>query len=68
MGTRGLRVYRVRGIYYRIFVNSDAYPRGLGKAILNEIPSDPDDLKGLQARLTTLADTDFVCSLDYPED
>lgn len=47
MGTRGLRVYRVRGIYYRIFVNSDAYPRGLGKAMLNEIPSDPDDLKGL---------------------
>lgn len=46
MGTRGLRVYRVRRIYYPIFVCYGAYPSGLGKDIVNEIPSDPEAFKG----------------------
>lgn len=50
MGTRGLRVYRVHGIYYRIFVYCDAYPHGLGKDMVNEIPSDPEAFKGKQVQ------------------
>lgn len=46
MGTRGLRVYRVRGIYYRIYLFCDASPAGAGKEIADEIPTDPEALKG----------------------
>lgn len=46
MGTRGLRVYRVHGIYYKIFLRWDAYPSGAGKEIVHEIPTDPEALKG----------------------
>lgn len=45
MGTRGLRVYRVHGIYYRFFIY-DAYPCGAGKDIIHEIPADPEAFKG----------------------
>lgn len=46
MGTRGLRVYRAHGIYYAIYVNYDAYPHGVGKTIVEGIPTDPEALKG----------------------
>lgn len=46
MGTRGLRVYRVHGIYYRVFLFCDAGPRGEGKKIANEIPVDPEAFRG----------------------
>lgn len=46
MGTRGLRVYRVNGIYYTIFVYCDASPSGVGKEVVDEIPADPEAYKG----------------------
>lgn len=46
MGTRGLRVYRAHGIYYVIYVCCDAYPHGVGKEIIEEIPADLEALKG----------------------
>ena len=41
MGTRGYRVIRFRGRYYRYYNHWDSYPEGLGKKIACEIPSDP---------------------------
>lgn len=41
MGTRGYRVIRFRGRYYRFYNHWDSYPDGLGKKIACEIPSDP---------------------------
>lgn len=46
MGTRGLRVYRARRIYYSTYLPYDAYPTGAGKEIVEEIPIDPAALKG----------------------
>jgi len=43
MGTRGLRVYRLRKRYYALYNNYDSYPEGLGKTIVAEIPSDPSE-------------------------
>lgn len=46
MGTRGLRVFRVHGVYYCTHIPYDAYPSGAGRELLHEIPQDPDELKG----------------------
>lgn len=46
MGTGGLRVFRVRRVYYCIHIPCDAYPSGAGRKLLREIPQDPDELKG----------------------
>jgi len=40
MGTRGYRVTRFRGRYYRFFNRLNSYPEGLGEALVNEIPID----------------------------
>lgn len=61
MGTRGLRVYRVHGIYYQIYVHCDSYPTGLGKKIAKEIPTDPENFKGKSGLLTE------SLILTYPE-
>lgn len=41
MGTRGYRVTRFRGRYYRFYNHWDSYPEGLGKDIAKTIPADP---------------------------
>ena len=41
MGTRGYRVTRFRGRYYRFYNHWDSYPEGLGKNIAKDIPADP---------------------------
>ena len=43
MGTRGLRVYRLKKRYYVLYNHWDSYPDGLGKTIVAEIPSTPSD-------------------------
>lgn len=42
MGTRGFKTIRYRGRYYCFFSRLDSYPEGLGKEILNEIPTTPE--------------------------
>lgn len=37
MGTRGLYVFKYRGIYYIFYNHYDSYPSGLGKLIVNDI-------------------------------
>lgn len=41
MVTRGCRVTRFRGRYYRFYHDGDSHPRALGKDIVKEIPADP---------------------------
>ena len=42
MGTRGYRVFRFRGRYYRFYNNYDSYPEGLGSELVKSIPADPE--------------------------
>ncbi|EAW24934.1 uncharacterized protein NFIA_104220 [Aspergillus fischeri NRRL 181] len=42
MGTRGLLFIRCRGRYFVIWNQFDSYPEGLGDAIVDEIPTDPE--------------------------
>lgn len=42
MGTRGYRVIRFRGRYYRFYNHFDSYPEGLGTEIVSQIPTDPE--------------------------
>jgi hypothetical protein len=37
MGTRGLYVFKYRGIYYTFYNHYDSYPSGLGKLIISDI-------------------------------
>lgn len=46
MGTRGFLVYRLHGIYYRVFLSCGASPSDEGKKIANEIPADPEAFGG----------------------
>ena len=41
MGTRGYRVIRFRGRYYRFYNHRDSYPAAFGSGIVNRIPVDP---------------------------
>ncbi|MCJ1261892.1 hypothetical protein MMC22_001761 [Lobaria immixta] len=42
MGTRGYRVIRFGGRYYRFYNPRDSNPEALGKSIVSEIPTDPE--------------------------
>ena len=42
MGTRGYRVTRYRGRYYRFYNPSNSFPGLLGKRIVSQIPTDPE--------------------------
>ena len=42
MGTRGFRVIRFRGRYYRFYNGHDSYPEIFGKWIVSKIPTDPE--------------------------
>jgi hypothetical protein len=46
MGTRGLRIVVFRGRYFIYYNNYDSYPRGLGEAIVCDIPTDPEQYQG----------------------
>ncbi|KAK1149403.1 hypothetical protein N8T08_006626 [Aspergillus melleus] len=59
MGTRGLLFVRCRGRYFVYYNHFDSYPDGLGSAIVQEIPEDPDKyrewLQIMRARYSELA-------------
>ncbi|KAL2005852.1 hypothetical protein VTN00DRAFT_10345 [Thermoascus crustaceus] len=42
MGTRGLLIIGCHGRYFIYYNQFDSYPEGLGQAIVNEIPNDPE--------------------------
>ncbi|KAI9812288.1 MAG: hypothetical protein M1827_004737 [Pycnora praestabilis] len=53
MGTRGLKALRHRGKYYIIYNHQDSYPEGLGKDLVENVPTEPDKYKAwLQLRRT----------------
>ena len=43
MGTRGYKIIRFRGRYYRFYNHLDSYPDGYGTSLVNEIPNDPEE-------------------------
>ncbi|KAI0490091.1 hypothetical protein F4859DRAFT_179230 [Xylaria cf. heliscus] len=43
MGTRGWYIYKWQGRYYVYYNYMDSYPSGLGKGLVNRIPSDPEE-------------------------
>lgn len=45
MGTRGHFSIRCRGRYFVYYNHFDSYPEGLGDAIINLIPVDPDEFR-----------------------
>lgn len=45
MGTRGHFVVRCRGRYFVYYSRLDSYPEGLGNAIVNSIPVDPEEFR-----------------------
>ena len=42
MGTRGLKIVRFHGRYYVYYNHFDSYPRGLGRILVDEIPTDSE--------------------------
>jgi hypothetical protein len=42
MGTRGLKIVRFRGRYFTYYNHYDSYPEGLGQALVDQIPADPE--------------------------
>lgn len=47
MGTRGFIVCRFRGRYYITYNHWDSYPEGLGKELITDIPTDPEEFQGI---------------------
>lgn len=45
MGTRGHFFIRCRGRYFVYYNQFDSYPEGLGDAIVNSIPIDPEEFR-----------------------
>lgn len=45
MGTKALRVYRVRGRYYCIREYFSGNPTGVGRQVVDEIPDDPGEFE-----------------------
>ena len=43
MGTRGYRIIRFRGRYYRFYNHFNSYPEVFGSQIVNDIPTDPKE-------------------------
>ncbi|GLA14709.1 hypothetical protein AnigIFM62618_001148 [Aspergillus niger] len=60
MGTRGLVYIRCRGRYFVYYNQFDSYPEGLGDAIVNEIPEDPEKYQGKSITLSTYLHTAFA--------
>lgn len=54
MGTRGLLFVRFHGRYYVYYNHWDSYPEGLGDAIVQEIPEDPDEYRGMRNPILAL--------------
>lgn len=45
MGTRGLRIILFRGRYFVYYNQYDSYPIGLGKELVSNVPTDPEQYK-----------------------
>ena len=45
MGTRGLRIVKFKGRYWIFYNHWDSYPDGMGKSLVNSIPTDPEEYK-----------------------
>ncbi|KAI1305420.1 hypothetical protein F5Y03DRAFT_355827 [Xylaria venustula] len=57
MGTRGNIVYKWRGRYYIYYNHYDSYPSGLGKRLVIDVPSNPDQYQQwLQCQRDTYSD------------
>lgn len=46
MGTRGYHIVRFRGRYYIRHKQYDSYYEGLGRQVVDSIPSDPEHYQG----------------------
>lgn len=53
MATGAMKLYRVRGIYYPSLVCSNCGPFGLGKQIVDEVPTDLEGIEGNHYRNPT---------------
>lgn len=45
MGTRGLRIVKYRGRYWIFDNNYDSYPKGMGKSLVDKIPTNPEEYR-----------------------
>ncbi|KAF9887803.1 hypothetical protein FE257_009609 [Aspergillus nanangensis] len=61
MGTRGLEFIRCCGRYFVYYNHFDSYPEGLGFAIVNEIPTDPQKYQELLDPFILEWDPDCFC-------
>jgi len=43
MGTRGLRVIKFRGRHWILYNQYDSYPEGMGKSLVDQIPTYPEE-------------------------
>ena len=60
MGTRGYKVYRHKGRYFRRYNHLDSYPSVYGLKVLREVPKTPDDF---QRWLKTIREElDSICN------
>lgn len=61
MGTRGFRIIRFRGRYWIFYNHWDSYPQGLGKSLVDSIPTDPQEYqKWLQSQRDFFAKWDSM--------
>ena len=56
MGTRGLRIVRFRGRYFLYWNQYDSYPEGLGKKLVDQVPTDLEQYKSLLSCLLLSSD------------
>lgn len=72
MGTRGFRIIKFRGRYWIFYNHWDSYPEGLGKSLVESIPTDPEDYqKWLQSQRDSFAKWDSLLQkllIIQPED
>ncbi|KAL4787266.1 hypothetical protein BJX76DRAFT_31168 [Aspergillus varians] len=68
MGTRGLVFIRCNGRYYIYYNRWDSYDDGLGQAIVNKIPADPEkyqvwleNMRETYSRLSQQYENDLLC-------
>jgi hypothetical protein len=47
MGTRGLKIVRFRGRYFVYWNQYDSYPEVVGKMLVDQISTDPEQYKRL---------------------
>lgn len=55
MGTRGYYVFYYHGKFYIYYNHYDSYPEGLGKWIIDSIPTDPVKYQGKTTSLVCVS-------------